>query len=74
MLKKSWLILESGCPRVPFYDKGNLDNSSWGDMSSTTAMAGSGTDDLKSDLNYKTVYEEKSNRGLNDQSNNVMAE
>lgn len=37
-------------------------------------MPGSGTDDLESDLNYKTVYEEKSNRGLNDQSNNVMSE
>lgn len=43
-------------------------------MSSATAMARSGTDDLKSDVSYKTVYEEKSKRGLNDQSNNVMAE
>lgn len=74
MLKKSWLILESGCPRVPFYNEGNLDKSSWGDTSSTTAMPGSGTDDLESDLNYKTVYEEKSNKSLNDRSNNVMAE
>lgn len=37
-------------------------------------MLGSGTDDLESDLNYKTVYEEKSNKSLNDRSNNVMAE
>ena len=43
-------------------------------MSGATPMVGSGTDDLESDLNYKTVCDKKSKRGLNDQSNNVMAE
>lgn len=44
------------------------------EKTSANAMANSGSDELKSDLGYKTTQKEKSKRSLNDQSNNAPAE
>lgn len=66
-LKKSCLILERGCLSLRCYNKRNLDNNSWRDTSSATAVQVQGQM-ISNQTSTTGLCMKKNRRGLNDQS------